>query len=76
MQEAEAAMQGNCQAGGAQECSETTAGWNSESSLYRALQSRYRSCLAQSAFGYGFGGMTYGLQSDLMIEPLGLGLYP
>lgn len=76
MQEAEAAMQGNCQAGANQECSETTAGWNSESSLYRALQSRYRSCLAQSAFGYGFGGATYGLQSDLLIEPPGLDLYP
>ena len=77
MQEAEAAMQGNCQAGTTQECSETTAGWNSESNLYRALQSRYRSCLAQSAFGYGFNGfMTFGLQSDLLVEPFGLGLYP
>lgn len=77
MQDAEAAMQGNCQASATQECSETTAGWNSESSLYRALQSRYRSCLAQSAFGYGFNGfMTFGLQSDLLVEPFGLGLYP
>ena len=74
MQMAESAMQGNCDTGSTQECSETTAGWNSQASLYRALQSRYRSCLAQTGSFYSFGSyLNVGFQSDLLFEPLGVG---
>jgi hypothetical protein len=70
MRQAESMMQGDCEGAG-QECSESTAGWNSQTSLYRALQSRYRSCLAQSASVFPFGGyMIRGFGSDLFFEPL------
>jgi hypothetical protein len=71
MQQAEIAMQNTCQ-GNEQECSTSTAAWNSQLSLYRALQSRFRSCLAQSASVFPFGGYMIGYGPDLLFEPVAL----
>lgn len=76
MQQAESMMQGNCQGGASQECAETTAGWNSQVSLYRALQSRYRSCMGQTSMLDPFGGMMMaGYGSGLLFDPLFDGIY-
>lgn len=71
MQTAESTMQNSCSGGATQGCSETTAAWNSQASLYRALQARYRSCLARTANVYPFGGhMIVGYGAGLQFEPL------
>src|SRR5215469_12407893 len=72
MQSAEYQMQDSCRAGATQECSETTAARNSEADLYRALEAKYRSCMAQTSFmGYPYGGyMLSGYGSGLLFEPL------
>jgi hypothetical protein len=71
MQAAESAMQNGCGGGATQGCAETTAASNSQTSLYRALQARYRSCLAQTGNVYPFGGhMAVGSGAGLLFEPL------
>jgi len=70
MQAAESAMQNSC-GGGARGCSDTTAAWNSQAGLYRALQARYRSCLAKTDNVYPFGGhLIVGYGAGLRFEPL------
>jgi hypothetical protein len=70
MQAAESAKN-FCGGGATQGCSEATAAWNSQAGLYRALQARYRSCLAQHANVYPFGGhMIVGYGASLRFEPL------
>jgi hypothetical protein len=71
MQAAESTMQNGCGGGATPECSQTTAAWNSQASLYRALQAKYRSCLAQPANVYPFGGhLIVGYGAGLRFEPL------
>jgi hypothetical protein len=71
MQAAESTMQNSCSGAATQACSETTAAWSSQSGLYRALQARYRSCLAGTANVYPFGGhMIVGYGGGLLFEPL------
>jgi hypothetical protein len=55
MQAAESAQQSACASAATQECSDLTNTSLSETSLYRALQSRYRQC-RQSITAYPFGG--------------------
>lgn len=76
MQSAESRMQDNCRGGATQECSETTAARDSEANLYRALEAKYRSCLASTSFmGNPYGGFTLsGYRSGLLFEPLAPGL--
>jgi hypothetical protein len=71
MQAAESTMQNGCSGGATPGCSETTADWDSQASLYRALQAKYRSCLAQPANVYPFGGhLIVGYGAGLRFEPL------
>ena len=71
MQAAESAMQSGCGGAATQRCSETIAAWSSQSGLHRALQARYRSCLAGTANLYPFGGrMIVGYGGGLLFEPL------
>jgi hypothetical protein len=73
MQAAESTMQNSCSGGATAGCSETSAAWNSQAGLYRALQARYRSCLAGTANVYPFGGhMIVGQGGGLLFEPLSL----
>lgn len=59
MQSAETQMQDSCREGATEACSETTAARDSEVNLYRALQAKYRSCLASTSFmGSSYGGYT------------------
>jgi hypothetical protein len=63
-------MQSRC-GGGARGCSDTTAAWNSHADLYRALQARYRSCLAKTGNVYPYGGhLIVGYGAGLRFEPL------
>jgi hypothetical protein len=55
MQAAESAQQSACASAATQECSDLTNTSLAETSLYRALQSRYRQC-RQSITAYPFGG--------------------
>jgi len=71
MQAAESAMQNACGGGATPGCSGATAAWNSQAGLYRALQAKYRSCLAQNANVYPFRGhMIGGYGAGLLFEPL------
>ena len=71
MQAAESTMQNSCSGAATQGCSETIAAWSSQSGLYRALQAKYRSCLAGTANVYPFGGhMIVGYGGGLQFEPL------
>jgi hypothetical protein len=71
MQTAESAMQNACSGAATQGCSGSTAAWNSQASLYQALQAKYRSCLAQNANVYPFGGhLMGGSGAGLLFEPL------
>jgi hypothetical protein len=73
MQAPESTMQNSCSGGATPGCSKTSATWNSQAGLYRALQARYRSCLAQTANVYPFGGhMIVGYGGSLLFEPLSL----
>jgi len=71
MQAAESTMQNSCSGAATPGCSDATAAWSSQSGLYRALQARYRSCLAGTATVYPFGGhMIVGYGGGLQFEPL------
>ena len=71
MQAAESTMQNSCSGAATEGCSETIAAWSSQSDLYRALQAKYRSCLAGTANVYPFGGrMIVGYGGGLLFEPL------
>ena len=62
MRAAEGERQNACSTGGSQECSDLTSTAQSEASLYRNLQERYRMCQQRSPSGYSYGG--YGHWND------------
>jgi hypothetical protein len=62
MRAAEGERQNACSTGGSQECSDLTSTTQSEASLYRNLQERYRMCQQRSPSGYSYGG--YGHWND------------
>ena len=75
MHAAEAAQQSACSTGSRQECSDRTSASQSETSLYRTLQARYRACQQRSlgvnpfghsaSAGYSQGLSFYPLEFDL-----------
>jgi hypothetical protein len=56
LQAAESAQQSACSTGRSQECSALASTAQSEASLYRSLQERYRMCQQRSPAAYSFGG--------------------
>jgi hypothetical protein len=75
MQAAEAAQQSAFSTGSRQDCSDLTSTWQSEASLYRTLQDRYRLCQQRSLSVYpfsSFGGLSY--SPGLLFDPLGMDL--
>jgi hypothetical protein len=78
MQAAESAQQSACAAGPRQECSEMTSTAQSEASLYREFENRYRMCRQSSPTRYWSGRYAIGgYSSGLRFDPLGIDLdYP
>jgi hypothetical protein len=79
MQAAEGARQAACANAVSQDCSGLTTAAQSEGSLYRTLQDRYRRCQQRSLSGYsfiGFGASGYsaGLLFDSMFDSIGMDL--
>jgi hypothetical protein len=68
LQAAEAARQGACSTGSAQECSDAAAESQTESNLYRQLHDRYLRCRLRRGFpfssAFSFGGYSAGLSFD------------
>jgi len=78
MQAADSAQQAACLPGATQDCSEWTGKAQSEASLYRSLQERYRQCQLRSydAFSYGRYGNA-GQWPGWLFEPAYFGVdYP
>jgi hypothetical protein len=78
MQAAESAQQSACSAGHSQECSDLASTAQSEASLYRSLQERYRMCQQRSPMAYPFGGYgRWNYSSGLLFDGLEMDLdYP
>jgi hypothetical protein len=71
MQAAESARQGACSTSIAPDCSTLSGTSQSEASLYRSLQERYRQCLQRSRIAYPFTGFGYiSYSSGLLFSPL------
>jgi len=60
MQAADSGQRGACSQGATQECSELTGKAQSEASLYRSLQERYRQCQLRSYSAFPYGSFGYG----------------
>jgi hypothetical protein len=78
MQAAESEQQSACSTGRSQECSDLTSTAQSEASLYRSLQDRYRMCQQRSPAAYSFGGYgRWNYSSELLFDGLEMDLdYP
>jgi len=78
MQAAESEQQSACSTGRSQECSDLTSTAQSEASLYRSLQDRYRMCQQRSPAAYSFGGYgRWNYSSGLLFDGLEMDLdYP
>ena len=71
MRSSEMEQQNACAAGPGQECADLTNRAQSEGSLFRELQSRYRMCRQRSLSGYPFGGYRLGgYSSGLLLDPM------